>query len=341
MQESKVLEITAGAKELFQEYFSLSVERTEEVCSHASARVLVRVSGGGRSAVVAYNPCAKEDSAFVALTECFRRVELPVPQIYVRDSERHLIMMQDLGPTTLLDIVNQEGVFSNRVKDLYKKALEYLAQFQLSAGAVLDYSACYPRREFDVSGMRYDIQAFRNEFLRRHLLENSVALEEVEFTEWLDSNPLRGFMYRDFQSRNIMVDGQDRLWFIDYQSGRSGPLQYDVISLLFQSRAKLPHELRQELLRYYLDLLQEKYAVDSSVFLEYFDGLIVLRMMQVLATYGRLGLSAGNPLFVKSIPMALKTLGETCESSETLQRCFPKLIETCSRLVEDGKECYA
>ncbi len=68
MQESKVLEITAGAKELFQEYFSLSVERTEEVCSHASARVLVRVSGGGRSAVVAYNPCAKEDSAFVALT---------------------------------------------------------------------------------------------------------------------------------------------------------------------------------------------------------------------------------------------------------------------------------
>lgn len=341
MQDSKVLDITAGAKELFQEYFSLPAERTEEVCSHASARVLVRVCGGESSAVVAFNPCAREDSAFVALTECFRQVELPVPQIYARDSQRHLIMMQDLGRTTLLDVVHHEGVHSNRVKKLYEKALGYLARFQLAAEAVLDYSVCYPRREFDVSGMRYDIQAFKKEFLVRHLTEDSIDLDEVKFVEWLDANPLRGFMYRDFQSRNIMVDGHDRLWFIDYQSGRSGPLQYDVISLLFQSRAKLPDELRQELLRYYLDLLQEEYAVDRSVFLEYFDGLIVLRMMQVLATYGRLGLGDGNPLFVKSIPMALKTLGETCEKSETLQQCFPKLVDTCRRLVEDGKKCYA
>ena len=138
---------------------------------------------------------------------------------------------------------------------------------------------------------------------------NERALENDfnAFTDFLLEAPRDYFLYRDFQSRNIMLrDGLP--YFVDYQGGRKGALQYDIASLLFDAKADLPPDLREHLLYDYLRALATFVPVDREDFLRYYYPYVYVRIMQALGAYGYRGFFERRAHFLQSVPYALKNI---------------------------------
>jgi len=180
----------------------------------------------------------------------------------------------------------------------------------VEAGRDLNYKVCYPRGSFDRQSISWDLNYFKYYFLRLAGVPfNEQALEDdfSRLTRFLLPAPRDYFLYRDFQSRNIMLrDGQP--WFLDYQGGRKGALHYDIASLLFDGKADLPPALRQELLDHYLDALVDYVKLDRDAFLEHYYAFVYVRIMQALGAYGFRGFYERKAHFLQSVPYALKNL---------------------------------
>jgi hypothetical protein len=220
---------------------------------------------------------------------------------------------EDLGDTTLFEFLsanrNEETIAPVAV-DAYRKVVAWLPRFQIEAGRDLDYSVCYPRASFDRQSIAWDLNYFKYYFLRLAGIPfNEQALEDDfdTLTKFLLSAERDYFMYRDFQSRNVMLkDGEP--FFVDYQGGRKGALQYDVASLLYDAKADLPPALRQELLDLYLQRAADFTRIDREEFLRYFYAYIFVRLMQALGAYGFRGFYERKSHFLQSVPYALKNL---------------------------------
>ena len=208
-----------------------------------------------------------------------------------------------------VDIRQSEG-FSQKITAFYRKVIKELPKIQIIAGKDIDYDFCYPRKYFDRQSMMWDLNYFKYYFLKLAKIPfNEQLLEDdfVAFTDYLLKAESGFFMFRDFQSRNIMiVDGVP--WFIDYQGGRQGPLQYDLASLLFDGKADIPQQIREELLDQYLDELHTIHLVDRNEFMQYFYGFVLIRIMQAMGAYGFRGFYEKKEHFLKSIPFALENL---------------------------------
>jgi hypothetical protein len=143
------------------------------------------------------------------------------------------------------------------------------------------------------------------------------------------------FLYRDFQSRNVMLrEGEP--YFLDYQGGRKGALQYDIASLLFDAKADLPPALRQELLDYYLEQLAGHITLDRDGFLRHYYAYVFIRIMQALGAYGFRGLYEGRPVFVQSIPYALKNIRWLLKHVE-LPIALPALMKAFSEMANSER----
>ena len=197
-----------------------------------------------------------------------------------------------------------------RSVEAYRKVIATLPRFQIEAGRDLNYKVCYPRDSFDRQSIAWDLNYFKYYFLRLAGIPFSEQALEDDFerlTEFLLSAPREYFLYRDFQSRNIMLrDGQP--YFLDYQGGRKGALQYDVASLLYDAKADLPPELRQQLLDHYLDTLGGFVDVKREEFLQHYYAYVYIRIMQALGAYGFRGFYERKVHFLQSVPYALKNL---------------------------------
>lgn len=301
---------------LFERFFGEPAQNCEPIKAHASERQIYRLSSGSNKAIGIFNNDFLENRAFVYFTEHFRSLGLPVPQIYGTDLERSVYLQQDLGSETLYSVLEHSRTSDNEMSEtcenLFTKALKYLPEFQVLAGRSLDYSMCYPRQVFDDESVLYDMEMFRKEFLGRldiRVDDSRLKEDFYSLAAYVSQSDKSHFMYRDFQTRNIMVQDDD-LYFIDYQGGRRGPLQYDVASILYQSKAKLSLGARQRLLEAYLKKLEQLIPVSRREFYNYFDAFLLLRLMQVLGTYGTQGLALGKQYFLESIPLALKNLEE-------------------------------
>lgn len=288
--------------------------------SSGSSRLYFRVKTDRRYLIGAYNINIEENDAFFSFSKHFHECGLPVPEILTVSSGKDVYVQTDLGDDTLFKHVEkclEEGSFDDETIGLYKKSLDKLVDFQTVGHQGLDYSKAFPTPAFDEMSIMEDLNYFKYCFLKEQ--------EEISFNETrLDGDfqrlakyileaPSDFFMYRDFQSRNIMiVDGEP--YFIDYQGGRKGPLQYDVVSLLYQVKARLPESLRQELIEYYKHLLKEvprcarndNHLSDS--FDKYFPAFVLLRLLQVLGAYGFRGLIQKKLHFMQSIPYAIREL---------------------------------
>src|SRR5208337_49227 len=178
------------------------------------------------------------------------------------------------------------------------------------AGRDLNYKVCYPRASFDRQSIAWDLNYFKYYFLRLAGIPfNEQALEDDfgRLTKFLLSADHNYFLYRDFQSRNVMWrDGQP--YFVDYQGGRRGALQYDIASLLYDGKADLPPELRQQLLDYYLDTLAGFIKLEREVFMQHYYAYVYVRIMQALGAYGFRGFYERKAHFLQSVPYALKNL---------------------------------
>jgi len=300
---------------LFEQHFHRAPARVVALQGElgGSGRKIVRLSDDGDSAIGILHDVREENAAFLAFSRHFRRHGLPVPEVYAAALDQGAYLEQDLGDTSLFEFLSSHRsgeTIAPEVVQAYRKVVEVLPRFQIEAGRGLDYSVCYPRGRFDRQSIAWDLNYFKYYFLRLAGIPfNEQALEDDfdRLTELLLSAPQDYFLYRDFQSRNVMLkDGQP--YFLDYQGGRKGALQYDIASLLYDAKADLPPELRQQLLDHYLDQLPRYIPFEREAFLRYYYGFVYVRIMQALGAYGFRGFYERKAHFLQSVPYALKNL---------------------------------
>src|SRR5271165_1821250 len=280
-------------KQLFERYFHSPAEHIKPLQGElgGSGRRIFRLSNAKASAIGVLYGVREENVAFLEFSRHFRKHGLPVPEIYGEDLERGAYLEEDLGDTTLFEFLskNRAGMeIAPLAVEIYREVVDVLPRFQVPAGHDLNYSVCYPRASFDRQSITWDLNYFKYYFLRLAAIPfNEQALENDfrTLTDFLLSAPRDYFLYRDFQSRNVLLrDGHP--YFVDYQGGRQGALQYDIASLLFDAKADLPPEVRQQLLNDYLDALAGHIQLDREAFLRYYHAFVFVRIMQALGAYG-------------------------------------------------------
>lgn len=275
-----------------------------------SPREYFRISGTELAAIGTFNKDREENEAFIGLSRHFRDLGLPVPEIYGQDLDRNIYLQEDLGDTSLFDYLMERrsgNNFPGEIISTYKKVLDILPEFQIRGASELDFGICYPRGSFDRQSMLWDLSYFKYHFLKLAGVPFHEQRLEDDF-QALIRNLLQVetgyFLYRDFQSRNIMLrEGEP--WFIDYQGGRKGALAYDVASLLFDSKADLPPEVREELLEHYIRQLDKYSGVDAEAFRQSYYPYVLIRIMQAMGAYGFRGFYEKKTHFLRSIPYAL------------------------------------
>jgi aminoglycoside/choline kinase family phosphotransferase len=302
-------------KSLFEQHFHAPVESVQPLQGElgGSGRKIIRLSSGPRTAIgILYN-VREENTAFLAFSKHFRKHSLPVPEIYAEALDQGAYLEEDLGATTLFEFLskNREGAtIAPQVVETYRKVVAILPRFQVEASRDLDYSVCYPISSFDRQSIAWDLNYFKYYFLRLAGIPfNEHALEDDfnRLTDFLLSAPRDYFLYRDFQSRNIMLRDGDP-YFVDYQGGRKGALQYDLASLLYDAKADLPLELREQLFYDYLRALEKFIPVDREAFTRHYYAYVYVRIMQALGAYGFRGFYERKAHFLQSVPYALKNL---------------------------------
>jgi aminoglycoside/choline kinase family phosphotransferase len=302
-------------KKLFEERFLTAPERIQPLQGDlgGSGRKIIRLASGQVSAIGILYGVREENAAFLAFSRHFRRHGLPVPEIYAEDLEHGAYLEEDFGDTTLFEFLskNREGEnIAPAAVEAYRKVVAVLPRFQIEAGKDLDYSVCYPRGSFDRQSIAWDLNYFKYYFLRLAGISfNEQALEDDfdSLTNFLLSAGREYFMYRDFQSRNVMLRG-GQPFFLDYQGGRKGALQYDIASLLYDAKADLPPQLRQQLLDLYIERLSDFAEIGREAFLHYFYAYVYVRILQALGAYGFRGFYERKAHFLQSVPYALKNL---------------------------------
>ncbi len=301
--------------QLFERHFHTPVTLTKPLQGQlgGSGRGIVRLAGENVTAIGIRHEVREENVAFLQFSRHFRKHGLPVPEIYAEDLERGAYLEEDLGDTTLFEFLsrNRQGHdIAPAVVEAYRKVVVILPRFQVEAGRDLNYKVCYPRASFDRQSISWDLNYFKYYFLRLAGVPFSEQALEDDFsrlTKFLLTAPRDYFLYRDFQSRNVMLrDGQP--WFLDYQGGRKGALQYDIASLLYDGKADLPPELREQLLNHYLDAVANFIPLDRGAFLRHYYAYVYVRIMQALGAYGFRGFYERKTHFLQSVPYAMKNL---------------------------------
>jgi aminoglycoside/choline kinase family phosphotransferase len=330
-------------QKLFEQRFRTPAGRIQALQGElgGSGRKIIRLANDRTSAIgILYN-VREENVAFLEFSKHFRGHGLPVPEIYAEDLAAGAYLEEDFGDTSLFEFLsnnrNGENIAPAAV-EAYRKVVAMLPRFQIEAGRDLDYSVCYPRKSFDRQSIAWDLNYFKYYFLRlAGIAFNEQALEDDfdALTVFLLSADHDYFMYRDFQSRNIMLrEGQP--FFLDYQGGRKGALQYDVASLLYDAKADLPPLLRQQLLDLYIERLGAFIAIEREDFLRYFYAYVYVRILQALGAYGFRGFYERKAHFLQSVPYALKNLRWLLHNVK-LPVALPTLMEAFNSMLASEK----
>ncbi|MBT3207802.1 MAG: phosphotransferase [Bacteroidetes bacterium] len=298
---------------LFEDWADEKVSTFSALPVSGSSRKYFRIVGENNQAIGAFNNNFEENDAFIDFSQHFFNKKLQVPEIYSVDLSKNIYLLQDLGNETLFSVLNKKNNWekhSTELIDVYKNVVEELLKFQTIGNDGLDYSKCYPRQKFDEQSIMWDLNYFKYYFLKLADIKfNEQKLEDnfLRFAKHLIQANSNFFMFRDFQSRNIMISNNE-IYFIDYQGGRKGALQYDLASLLFQAKAEIPFQIRDEILRHYLKIAKQNAQIDTEEFMKYYYSFVLIRTLQVLGAYGFRGFYERKSHFIESIPFAIKNL---------------------------------
>jgi len=312
--------------------------RVEKLPQSGSNRQYFRIFAEKETLIGAFNSDVKENNAFFSFTSFFLSQNINVPKVIFIDETQQFYLLEDLGDETLFSFLSKnrnEEKIEESVVALYKKTLQQLPLLQLSGKKGLDFSVCYPRSAFDKQSMLWDLNYFKYYFIKLVNIPFDEQLLEDDFHHFIDfllEADHDYFMFRDFQSRNIMIYN-DEPYFIDYQGGRKGALQYDLASLLYDGKADLSPELREELLQYYLEQLSTQICINKEVFCKYYHGFVLIRILQALGTYGFRGYYEKKSHFLLSIPFAVKNLKYLLPKLEFSAKT-PTLINVIQKICE-------
>lgn len=284
------------------------------IAASGSARKYYRIVTDKRTLIGTFSENTEENEAFLTFSKHFQDLGLNVPEVFAVNEEKTCYLQSDFGDDNLFAQVQKSlmaGGFGENVIQLYKKALSHLVKLQVLGHKGLDYSKAYPTERFDRRAIIDDLNYFKYYFVKPHeeidFNETRLGKDFEAFADFVSQAPCDFFMYRDFQSRNIMVKDNE-LFFIDFQGGRKGPLNYDVVSLLYQVKAQIPQAIRDELIQYYKEELKQFVDPEEVKFDLYQPYFVYLRLLQVLGAYGFRGLIQKKSHFIESIPYALKEI---------------------------------
>ncbi len=308
----------------------------QPIAESGSARKYYRVITEKSSMIGTYSSNIEENEAFLTFSKHFYGLGLNVPEVFAVNEERTCYLQSDFGDDNLFAHVQKAlmaGSFGENNIELYKKVLSHLVKLQVLGHQGLDYSKAYPTERFDRQAIIDDLNYFKYYFVKPHeeidFNETRLGKDFEAFADFVSQAPCDFFMYRDFQSRNIMVkDGE--LYFIDFQGGRKGPLNYDVVSLLYQVKAQIPQAIRDELVGYYKTELSQYMSPEAVKFDTYQPYFVYLRLMQVLGAYGFRGLIQKKSHFIESIPYALREIEALSKAAPLTS--YPELQSVISQL---------
>jgi len=332
--------VLADLARLYESTFGAAPVAEQPLAGDGSRRRMVRLAAAdGRTVIGVHGPDVLENRAFLSYGASLAAAGLPVPAIHGADREAGVYLVDDLGDTTLFDALTTARsatgeAFPAALLETYRKVLSWLPRMQVEGGLAVDYDVAYPRRRYDAQAMQWDCNYFKYDFLKlAHVPFHEGHLEEDFQTLITSLGEAAGehFMHRDLQSRNVMLMAGEP-WFIDFQGGLQGPLQYDVAKLLYEGKAALPADVRATLLDHYLEALAEHVPVQRETFLAHFRGFVVLRILQGLGAYGFLGLYGRKPQFLARIPHAIRDL-EDLLADGFLPVALPELRAVFERLI--------
>lgn len=316
--------------QLYQSYTGEAPTSIEPLPGAGSNRKYFRLKGK-ESLIGVYGTSTEENRAFIYMARHFSQKGLPVPRILAEAADQSAYLQDDLGDISLFQFIKQgreSGNFSDEETNILKQTIRLLPQIQFEGNKEMNFSYCYPLAAFNRRSILWDLNYFKYCFLKATGLEFQENLLEDDFERMADTllqiEP-QVFMYRDFQSRNIMIR-EEEPYFIDFQGGRKGPFYYDVASFLWQAKANYPDSLRQELLDEYLDALRPYHAIDKEQFLTTLRHFVLFRTLQVLGAYGFRGYFEKKAHFIQSVPYAIENLRQLLETD------FPEYPYLCLML---------
>jgi aminoglycoside/choline kinase family phosphotransferase len=328
------VQITAILEKLFEEHFEKKPETIEALPVSGSDRRYYRLTSGKTTAIATYNSNVAENNTYFYFTELFRRHQVNVPEVYKINRDRRAYLQEDLGSTSLFDLVLKDG-YTEPIRKLYHKSLAQLAKVQWIAGREADYKQCFASKQFDEKAIMSDLLYFKYYFadLQGIPYDRSLLMHEMELlSKDLGRVQPQTLMFRDFQSRNIMVHNS-KIYFIDFQGSMQGPPQYDLASLLWQARAQLPPAWKEDLLNGYISSLNDLHVprMDEIHFRRGYVQFVLVRLLQVLGSYGFRGLLQHKGHFLASIGPALKNL-EMFLSDHPQTPAYPELRSLLEKL---------
>ncbi|MGN6617753.1 MAG: RapZ C-terminal domain-containing protein, partial [Ilyomonas sp.] len=332
-----IQQVTEEIARLFFSFSNSVANRIEQLPQSGSDRIYFRIYSSSETYIATYNLNVKENNTFIHFSKHFKNKRLPVPTIYAVNENKTIYIQEDLGTESLLNKLEQEG-YSEHVYELFKKSITALANIQIKGHEGLNYDWCLTAKEFGKQAILSDLLYCKYYFLDTLKLpyDKQAMLDDFEtLSSYLTETDYKFFMFRDFQSRNIIVKN-DEVHFIDYQGGMQGALQYDVASLLWQARADLSDEWKNSLLEFYMDkadeLLDEK--IDRDIFRNQYCGYVLIRLLQVLGAYGFRGFFERKAHFLVSIPLALKNLKWFLKNMK-IGIELPEFTKVLNAIVED------
>lgn len=325
-------------RQLFEQWTGQVPETVLVLAANGSNRRYWRLKGGTHQCIAAYNEDVRENEAFIYYSQALREKGISVPEVYLVSEDRKHYLQQDLGDVTLYSYMYDKrrlgGGFDAEMLSLFKQVLDDLAHIQI-AGRDFDFSKAYPRSSFDEQSIQWDLNYFKYYFLKLRYVPFDEELLERDYQtliKYLLSTDCQYFLYRDFQSRNIMLcDGKP--YYIDFQGGRRGAAQYDVASLLYSAKSDLPEAIRQELLEYYIGCLSRLTQIDKEDFKQHFYAYVLIRIMQAMGAYGYRGYFERKEYFINSIPLAINNL-KTITESHRLPIEIPHLRQVWKAIVD-------
>ena len=321
-------------EKLYEEHFGEAPKKTDALPVSGSDRRYFRITGSKGTTIGTINANVAENNTYFYFTEVFRKHGINVPEVLRTSKDRKAYLQQDVGHTSLFDLLLEVGQ-TDGVKKLYKASLEQLAKVQWIAGRETDFNQCFSTKQFNEEAIMADLLYFKYYFadLQKVHYDRAALMDEMQ--RWSREigrmQPLT-LMYRDFQSRNIMVH-EGKPYFIDFQGAMQGPPQYDVASLLWQAKAQLPEAWKEELLTSYITSVNALPTprVEEVYFRKGYAQIVLLRLLQVLGAYGFRGLLERKPHFVSSIAPALKNLSSFLADHPQLP-AYPELRSLLEKL---------
>ena len=289
--------------------------------SSGSYREYYRITCKDGTVLGVYNEDIEENIAFITYTKHFTKQGLNVPQLYAVAADKMTYIIEDLGETTLYNFLSNHPISnsenSTTIISTYHSVIDELIRIQLNGAKGLDLSVAYPRAAFDEQSIMWDLNYFKYYFAKLFKVqfhEQRLENDFHHFASYLLTTKCNFFLFRDFQSRNIMLK-DDKVILIDYQGGRKGALQYDLASLLYEAKVNLPDNMRNELLQYYIEQIGKLIIIESSSFIQMYYSYVLIRIMQAMGAYGFRGIIEQKQLFIDSIPPAVENLEKICKKT--------------------------